>query len=471
MSTSASPSKLPAWIFYASDLALLAAAAFIAAEAPRPLPNSAIFAVVACVIAGAILGTIPRLVAYEREKNIALDERQSAIEGLSQTIANSAEQISVAATGLHAIAELTHKHLRQAEQLPHKLHEKIVEFQAQLANASDAEKEELEKELATLRSSESERLDSISDRIAKSVTEFGRLQSQLQKQLAAAAALASTASSVATVRAPAATVVPPSPDPSPVSFSEPPAPTPPAAIDAVVEPQSESGAPLAPPPKTPRVARREETPPTFTAVTSVIARDIAADEPAPVQPLEIAPVVPESRSPYGESLGAKAIPSTPGATAVVEPAAAPRPARKRAEKKTAETSTENLLGLDLPEAATVDPALKSATIGSLVSDFAARSPAESNTAPVPSSDGATRLLITAYIGIGNRLFLRGEGPGLTWEKGVPLQFVSIGKWRWEAADLAVPLKFKLYKNDETECTVLGLQTLAPAHQQELSATF
>src|SRR5690606_28526897 len=70
---------------------------------------------------------------------------------------------------------------------------------------------------------------------------------------------------------------------------------------------------------------------------------------------------------------------------------------------------------------------------------------------VISSDGATRLIATSYIGIGNRLFIRGEGPGLSWEKGIPLQFVSIGKWRWETPDASGPVQFKLYKNDEVEC--------------------
>ena len=49
-------------------------------------------------------------------------------------------------------------------------------------------------------------------------------------------------------------------------------------------------------------------------------------------------------------------------------------------------------------------------------------------------DGATRLLVTAYIGIGNRLFIRGDAPGLSPDKGIPLQFVSIGKWRWETTE-------------------------------------
>ena len=90
---------------------------------------------------------------------------------------------------------------------------------------------------------------------------------------------------------------------------------------------------------------------------------------------------------------------------------------------------------------------------------------------VLTSDGATRLVVTAYIGIGNRLFIRGEGPGLSWEKGVPLQFVSIGKWRWETSDATGPVGFKLYKNDSVECTALGSQILDPGHQQELTASF
>jgi hypothetical protein len=88
-----------------------------------------------------------------------------------------------------------------------------------------------------------------------------------------------------------------------------------------------------------------------------------------------------------------------------------------------------------------------------------------------TADGATRLLATAYIGIGNRLFIRGEGPGLTWEKGVPLQFVSIGKWRWETTEANAPIAFKLYKNDTVECTALGEQSITPGHLTEVTAAF
>ena len=126
--------------------------------------------------------------------------------------------------------------------------------------------------------------------------------------------------------------------------------------------------------------------------------------------------------------------------------------RKRSTRKTADDDTPALdLGLD----------------DSDFGDTARNGPAER----VMTSDGATRLLITAYIGIGNRLFIRGEGPGLSWEKGVPLSFISIGKWRWETNDAVQPISFKLYKNDELECNALGKRTLDPGYQQEVTATF
>ena len=126
-------------------------------------------------------------------------------------------------------------------------------------------------------------------------------------------------------------------------------------------------------------------------------------------------------------------PATPAAAAAHAPAAPPAP-------------LELELGLPPPE-----------TPPPIVSDTA---------------DGATRLLATAYIGIGNRLHLRGDGPGLSWEKGVPLQFVSIGKWRWEAPMPATaPFRVKLYKNDTHECTALGELTLDPGRQVEVRAEF
>ncbi len=60
---------------------------------------------------------------------------------------------------------------------------------------------------------------------------------------------------------------------------------------------------------------------------------------------------------------------------------------------------------------------------------------------------------------------------MSWDKGVPLQFVSIGKWRWDTDEATEPITFKLYKNDEIECSALGTGTLEPGYQQEVTAVF
>ncbi len=505
--------KLPTWIFIVTDLALLAAAAAIAANAHRPYSELTMFLIVACVIAGAVVGLVPLVANYESQKNETLDDRQRALEALARTITTSAEQISIAANGLNEISELVQKNLRHAEKLPHQLQEKIAEFSQRLAEVDSNEREELEKEVAALRSSESERLDSISDKISKATAEAAKLETAAQKRLVAvteslsktqsdagaldaklATALAAIESKIAALEAAAkALSVPPAaPTPAPAAAPEtatlaspPPADSTPAEPTATDAPKTDSAAH---PPKRPRKPRREataeETPaPSATleaavpiaSETTIITgetnpkseiQNLSAEASAKAEPKgeepppipaaaipEVAPVAPHSAEPFAGHLAA------PPAATEIPTSPAPEPpstesaksARKRVPKKSTPETADDSLTLDITET----PAAESAEVGERGL----------------SSDGATRLLVTAYIGIGNRLFIRGEGPGLSWEKGVPLQFVSIGKWRWETSDAAAPVKFKLYKNDETECTALGAQLLDPGQQQEVSATF
>ena len=99
-------------------------------------------------------------------------------------------------------------------------------------------------------------------------------------------------------------------------------------------------------------------------------------------------------------------------------------------------------------------------------------PPEETSKPVAnqSADGRTRLTVVSYIGIGNKLHLRGEGAGLSWSKGVPLQFVSIGRWRWETDKATGPVTCRIYKNDKLEAPT-GPLTLLPGTEQEISAQF
>jgi hypothetical protein len=533
--------KLPAWIFIATDLALIGAAVLIAVASPQPLSGSAILWIVACVGFGAIAGLVPLVLIYEQRKNEALDERQRALEALSRTVSSSAEQISIAANGLHQIAELSLKNLRMAEHLPHKLQEKIAEFQSQLAVAADADKEELERELLALRTSESERLESVSQRIAKSTADWTKLEAAASQHLTAAneatarlatgltgaiskaqsaaeqalvqarieaarsigetsgqavrtleaaraAALVEFDAKIATAAAlivervnaalsarltalaavapvaslaphvtPAAVSAEPSPA-APVAASErvpadvPAAPASPAADAPAPAPES----PVAPAPKRPRRPRREEHIPVTVAADAPEAPAASADEPPPVPMAaipEVTPVVPATAAPFPSHLATEP-PSPPPLEPAVEPAAvspdsnAPARGPRRRQEPAAVADEEPALGLDLGESSS----------GSVAEG-------------VLTSDGATRLLVTSYIGIGNRLYIRGQGPGLSWEKGVPLQFVSIGKWRWETNDASGPVRFRLYKNDAVECAALGEQAVDPGHQQEVTAAF
>jgi hypothetical protein len=60
----------------------------------------------------------------------------------------------------------------------------------------------------------------------------------------------------------------------------------------------------------------------------------------------------------------------------------------------------------------------------------------------------TRVLAYVDVGHGNTLFLRGEGPGLSWETGVPMQWVGGGCWSWSAESAGQDVTFKVLINDQ-----------------------
>ena len=74
--------------------------------------------------------------------------------------------------------------------------------------------------------------------------------------------------------------------------------------------------------------------------------------------------------------------------------------------------------------------------------------AERSTPSTLSTNGHKTVTIEAKIdvGFGNTLYMRGEGQGLSWNRGVPLTCVDSSTWQWtgEASDA---LKFKLLLND------------------------
>lgn len=659
--------RLPVWPFLLGDAVLLVTASIIAFSNPGPLSGGPLYAVIFCVTLGVVAAVTPYLANYARNQDDALDERQRALDALSQRIANSADQVSVAANGLNELVEMAHKYLKQAEHLPHKLQEKIAEFNQQLSNAQADEREELERELATLRTSEGDRLEATIDKVQKVVFELARIEAEAAKQvqttteslvraekageagasrlqqgaaLAAAAALEQWQHSVQTaLRALEATLQsalvpltekagvdaerkvtmalasideriegalaeldrriatlesiaqkpvvvqtagetaaprPPAPE-SDASMQEKTKESdvlPPEQIKQVEEThsvveQAEIASPVVEPVphKRARKSRKDaahtqhsETatpdasqgvgdrmpadvateksselsaaatpaePPASESVDSmntpaVIAAEIPSVEkaespeassddegtssfektdtvtinPAPEAVAETA-LVPERAVADQEpgSSGEDALGTDrqgtdqqgtdrPGETAPVEQAISVDTEPVRAEEIVQNASPE--IPEDIPAMVPPKPARRrqsasaneelQPSLGLVIDEperdaFMQDSPEDSRLATSVSADGATRLIVTAYIGIGNRLYIRGDGPGLSAERGLPLQFVSIGKWRWETAEATAPVRIKLLKNDQQECPMLGEIVLEPGHQAEVTANF
>jgi hypothetical protein len=65
----------------------------------------------------------------------------------------------------------------------------------------------------------------------------------------------------------------------------------------------------------------------------------------------------------------------------------------------------------------------------------------------------TRTTIGAQIdvGFGNALYIRGEGPGLSWDKGIVMDCVADDKWIITVSDATRPIVFKFLLNDLTWC--------------------
>jgi len=66
-----------------------------------------------------------------------------------------------------------------------------------------------------------------------------------------------------------------------------------------------------------------------------------------------------------------------------------------------------------------------------------------------ASASGTALTINLMIGIGNKPYVRGTGPGLSMEKGIPMTFLGIGRWQWISPDPEAPATIEVWKNDQS----------------------
>jgi len=401
-------------VFLLIDAGLLVTAFIIAYLVKDPFAPLPFVLTVLCVALAGIIGLAPFLLDYAADSAEYVQAERAKVADHVQRLNAASESLARAAAQIKAVEEAVHKTAHAAENLPYRMQEKLAEFNQQLATSDDEEKERLTEELATLRQGESERLAAIADKIHKATGELAALEAATRKSLAAAQ---DSAVNKFESRLTAALT----------------------ALDAKLA--------------------------TLTIPVAAVAARTSAPAPVeekPPEPVAVTPSVVESVS----------VTESPAPAAVVEE---PKPKKPRAPRKpkpedTLAAMSEPMPG-DLPAESSGEPAFSDSPADSAPAPSEdSQAEAAATVEPSVSADGATRLLVTAYIGIGNKLYIRGDGPGLSWDKGVPMKFLSIGKWGWATDEATGPVACKLYKNDET-AALSGEIFLEPGQHVEVTALF
>ncbi len=505
MSLPAEVPRLPKLPFILIDVTLLGAAAYIALTSPAPLSGAALISVVILVALGAVALAVPFIADYGRKTDAILAERQDQIAALARSTATSAEQISIAVASLHGIGENAARSAKAIEGLPQKLQEKIAEFSVRLNEISAAGNEELEQEVQSLRSAESDRLVNAVDQLSATARELSRVETQTQVHAARVAEAVEALPRLAEQAA--AKSVEGIVQSSITARKE---------IEALFVQQR---ALLATEARTTQgqhatmldAAAARATVEFETTCSKLLGRITAQidshqralnerlaqlSRPTPADISRTS----DNSHPVSETVAA---PASPSVDAITFTDQVTDEARVSADDDSAgpsgvaagleEEYPQTVRGSDHLDDNQDETALLSGSAASVQNesgnyarpvplraavprdgvsfDHFDEDPSDDNVPMALTENGSTRLLVTAYIGIGNRLFIRGNGAGLSWEKGVPLQFVSIGKWRWETLETQLPLSARLYKNDQIECASIGAFTLEPGKQRELTVTF
>jgi len=436
------------WFFLAAA-GFFTVALLIGLLAPNRFEAAPLICAVVSFAISAALVMFPVISDFVAENREYVQAEQLRLTQQAQRLQVAVESLARAAAQIKSIEEAVQKSATTAENLPYRMQEKLAEFNETLAARENEEREILERELDEQRGANSANLKAVADKLAKATAEWAALEAINQKQLAAAQSAAAqlNAQLQASVGQLETCIA--------------------AATRAAVEQLEARFADLAPKasavtpisaPLAPAVSALAPTPPHAPAAPPTAAEALASLPPAVETPvMESTTEMPPAAPSVIESVTL----TETSATVVAEP----KPKKPRVPRK---PKPEDLLAAMSSDST---PENAEGQVGSSPRPAAGdETSAPAATEASVSSDGATRLLVTAYIGIGNKLFIRGEGPGLSWDKGVPMQFVSIGKWGWASHDVTAPVKAKLYKNDQT-AALSGDVTIAPGKHVEFTALF
>jgi hypothetical protein len=116
-------------------------------------------------------------------------------------------------------------------------------------------------------------------------------------------------------------------------------------------------------------------------------------------------------------------------------------------KKTTTKKSATASAAAKPLTATKAPAKKSASPATTPAASARKKPV-----PAQSEAPATFISARVNVGFGNHLYLRGEGPGLSWDHGIAMDCIASDGWAATIKGATLPVVFKVLINDDTWCT-------------------
>lgn len=93
------------------------------------------------------------------------------------------------------------------------------------------------------------------------------------------------------------------------------------------------------------------------------------------------------------------------------------------------------------------PAKKAAPTKKVAAEKAPAKKAAKKTAPAKKVE-KTSIIARVDVGFGNSLYIRGEGAGLSWDKGVQLDNASPYEWAFATTKATGDVTFKFLINDE-----------------------
>ena len=168
---------------------------------------------------------------------------------------------------------------------------------------------------------------------------------------------------------------------------------------------------------------------------------------------------PQKNSPFNSTIdGKKAVALKPAAPVSPTPAAAEKVLAIASKVKDARTPAPQTFALLAESSAARTPNVTAAE-GKRIST-------PKPTMPTPK---VTTIEVKVDVGFGNAVYLRGQGPGLSWERGVPCECVNRDTWRW-TAPAAEKLTVKPLLNDSVWARGADL-VIAPGEQAEVVPAF